>query len=142
MEVMFMAQTESGSERTDKLSIPNLTPHGLATMGKKNAEELARAQAEFFSTLQETHRHWFDRMQSEARLASEFAREVANADSIPDAVAACQQWTSRRFDMMVDDSKHLLADSKVLKTGALFLSGGLLNGQDGASTTAARKRQS
>jgi hypothetical protein len=139
-----MTQTESDAERTNKFAIPNLTPSGLAAMGKKNVEELARAQAEFFSTLQETHRHWFDRIQSEARLTAEFAHEVANADSIPDAVAACHQWTSRRFEMMMDDNKHLLADSqKVMKTGALFLSGGLfVHGQDGASTAAARERQS
>jgi hypothetical protein len=120
----------------DKLVLPGLMPSGLAAMGKKSMEELAKAQAELFSALQETHRHWFDRMQSETRLASEFAEEVTSAGSIPDAVAACQDWVSRRVEMMVDDNKHLLAHSqKVMRTGAQFLSNGLfVKGQNGAGT--------
>jgi hypothetical protein len=112
-------------------------------MGLKSMEEFAKVQAELFGTLQETHRHWFDRIQSEARLASEFAHEVTSAGSIPDAVAACQEWTSRRLDMMLDDNRHLLTHSqKVMKTGALFLSNGLfVNGQDDASAGTAREHQ-
>jgi hypothetical protein len=138
-----MVQTESWSKSVDKLALPSLTPAGFAAMRKKSMEELTKAQAELFTTLQETHRHWFDRMQSEARLASEFAHEVTSAGSIPDAVAACQEWTSRRLEMMVDDNKHLLAHSqKVMKTGALFLSNGLfVNGQDGAGTGTEGERQ-
>jgi hypothetical protein len=117
-----VAQTQSISERTDTPSFPGLTPSELAAMGKKNMDEFAIAQAELFSAMQETHRHWFHRIQSEARLVSEFAHDVTNAGSIPDAVAACQEWTSRRFDMLVDDNKHLLAHSqKVMKAGALLL---------------------
>src|SRR5215475_9865000 len=121
----IMAQTESRSKGMEKPSLPDLTPMGLAAMGEKRMEEFARAQAVIFSALQETQRRWLDRIQSEARLTSEFTHRVTNARSIPDAVAACREWTSRQFEMMADDGSHLLADSrKVVETSARFLSHG------------------
>jgi hypothetical protein len=118
-----MAQTESQSKGMQTPTLPHLTPAELAAMGEKRLEDFAKAQAVLFGTLHETHQRWLDRMQSEARLASEFTRKVANARSIPDTMAACREWASRRFEMMADDGNHLLADSqKVIETGARFLS--------------------
>src|SRR5215470_12218001 len=120
-----MAQTEAGSKAMENPSLSHLTPIGLAAMGEKGMEEFAKAQAVLFGTLQETHQRWLDRMQSEARLASEFTRRVTNARSVPDAVAACREWTSQQLEMMADDSKHFLAGSrKVVETSARFLSVG------------------
>jgi hypothetical protein len=123
--------------------LPNLTPAGFAALGKKNMEEFAKVRSELLSAMQEAHRHWFDRMQSEAKLASEFANRATNCRSIPDAVAACQEWTGRRFEMMADDGKHLITDSrKAMERGARFLSDGLFaHGQTGVSAEAAEDRQ-
>jgi hypothetical protein len=135
-----MAQKEPHS-KAEQTWLPHLTPTGLAAMGEKRMEEFAKAQDVLFSTLQESHRRCLDRMQSEARLASEWAHRVTNARSIPDAVAACQEWTSRQFEMMADDGIHLLADSqKVVETGARFLSNGLLGDGPGAGTAVAGDR--
>ena len=137
-----MAQTESYSG-TENPSLPNLTSSGLAALGKKNVEEFARAQSDLLSVMQSAHRRWFDRMQSEAKFASEFAHKITNCRSIPDAVAACQEWTGRQFALMVDDSKHLLTDSqKVMERGARFLSDGLFtDGHEGASMESEVKRK-
>jgi hypothetical protein len=134
-----MAEIEARSERP---SLPNLMPSGLAAMGKKNMEEFAKAQAELLRTLQETHHRWLDRIQFETKFASEFAHKVADARCIPDAVAACQEWTSRRFELMANDSNRILADSrKVMETGTRFLSNGLfVSEQGGASAEAPRFR--
>jgi hypothetical protein len=126
-----MAQMESYFEKTENPSLPHLTFSGFPMMGKKSMEEFAKAQAELFGTLQKTHRHWFDRIQTEAKLASEFADRATNARSIPDAVAACQEWTSRRFEMMATDGTRLLADSQKIMEAARFL---FTDGHDGAST--------
>jgi hypothetical protein len=121
----IMAQTEAHSNGMEKSSLPNLTPTGLAAMGEKRMEEFAKVQAVIFSTLHETHRRWLGRMQSEARLASEFTERVTRARSMPDAMAACREWTSHRLEMMADEGNHLLAESrKVMETGARFLSDG------------------
>ena len=101
-------------------------------------EEFAKAQSDLLSAMLDANRRWFDRMQSEAKLASDFTRNVTSCRSIPDAVAACQEWTGRRLEMMADDSKHLLTDSrKVMERSARFLSDGLFAAGRGETTTAA-----
>ncbi len=140
---MAHTETRSGvlhSGETENHPLPDLTLPGLAALGKKNIEEFAKAQSEFLSTMQDAHRRWFERMESEATLASEFTRKVTNCRSIPDAVAACQEWTGRRLKMMADDGRHLLTDSqKVVERSARLLSDGLLaNGGPSAEAGAAQ----
>ena len=44
------------------------------------------------------------------------------ARSIPDAMAACQDWASRLFEMMAEDRDHQLADYQMFaEAGAHFL---------------------
>jgi len=76
-------------------------------------------------------------MQSQAELASEFASKLTAARSIPDAMTACQDWTSRRFEMMAEDGQHLLADTqKFMEAGAhLFANGWLSKGGGGGGST-------
>ena len=104
-------------------------------MGKKRIEEFVNMQTELLNELQETNRQWFDRAQSEANVASEFASKLTAARSIPEAMATCQEWTSRRFEMMAEDGKHLLADTqKFMEAVArLMPKGSLING-GGTST--------
>ncbi len=119
-----MAQKESQIERTEKSS-SNPIPNELAAMGKKRIDEFINLQTELFEKLQETNRQWLDRAQSEAALASEFASKLTSVRSLPEAMAACQEWTARRFEMMAEDGKHFLADTqKLMETGARFMSNG------------------
>ena len=114
-----MAERESSSQEADRSLLFNLMPTEFAAMGKKRIEDFVNAQTEFLDALQETNREWFDRMQSEANLASEFASKLTAARSIPGAMTACQEWSSRRFEMMAEDGKHLLSDTqKFMETGA------------------------
>ena len=130
-----MTQKESHAERAGKASSINLLPAEFAEMGKKRIEEFVNMQTELLNELQETNRQWFDRVQSEANIASEFASKLTAARSIPEAMATCQEWTSRRFEMMAEDGKHLLADTqKFMEAVArLMPKGSLING-GGTST--------
>ena len=130
-----MTQKESHTERTGEASSINLIPTEFAEMGKKRIEEFVNMQTELVNELQETNRQWFDRAQSEANVASEFASKLTGARSIPEAMATCQEWTSRRFEMMAEDGKHLLADTqKFMEAVArLMAKGSLING-GGTST--------
>lgn len=126
---------ESENERVEKSALPYPAPAEFAAMGKKRIEEFSKAQTELLDKLQETNRHWIERVQSEANLASDFAARLSAARSIPDAIAACQEWSSRRFEMMAEDGKHLLADTqKFMETSARLLSNGWLANRRGAST--------
>jgi hypothetical protein len=110
------AQPESGN----RFSIP--TAGQYAAIGKKRIEEFVNVQTELLDELQETNQQWFDRMQSEANLASEFASKFTHARSIPDAMTACQEWAARRYELAAEDSKHVLADTlNLMKTGSRLL---------------------
>ncbi|MGB7100885.1 MAG: phasin family protein [Xanthobacteraceae bacterium] len=130
-----MAQKESHTERAEKSSLPNPMSTEFAEMGKKRIEEFVNMQTELLNEFQETNRQWFDRAQSEANLASEFVSKLTAARSIPEAMETCQEWTSRRFEMMAEDGKHLLADTqkfmeaatRLLPNGSLFKGGGGLS---------------
>ena len=131
-----MAQKESHTERAEKSSYANPMPTEFAEMGKKRIEEFVNTQTELLERLQEMNRQWFDRAQSEANLASEFASKLTAARSIPEAMATYQEWTSRRFEMMAEDGKHLLADTQKFMEAAtrLLPNGSLIKGGGGLST--------
>ena len=113
----------------------HLIPPEFAAMGKKRLEELVAMQTGLLEKLQEVNRDWFDRMQSEAALASEFTAKLTAARSIPETATVYQEWGSRRMEMAVEDGKRLFADGqKFVETGARLLSNGWLSNGGGSST--------
>ena len=119
-----MPQKESYTDR-EKSLLPNLISLEFATMGKKRIEDFVNMQTELFENLQEANRHWLERVQSEATLASEFATKLTATRSISDAMTTCQEWTGRQIEMMAKDSKLLAADTqRFMETGARLLSSG------------------
>jgi hypothetical protein len=128
---LVTAQTETNADKAQKSSPSNLIPPEFAAMGKQRLEELVAMQTELLEKLQEVNRNWFDRVQSEVTLASEFANKLTAARSIPEAGTIYQEWTSRRMEMSAEDAKRLFADGqKFVETGAPLLSNGwLFNGR-------------
>lgn len=113
-----MAQKETPTDKTQKSSLPNFIPPEFTAMGKKRLEELVGMQAERVETLQEINRNWFDRMQLEATLASEFATKLTEARSIPETATACQEWATKRTEMAAEDARRILANGqKLAETG-------------------------
>jgi len=130
-----MAQKETQTDETQKSSLPNLISSEFTAMGKKRLEELAAMRTELLGALQEMNRNWFDRMQLEATLASEFATKLTEARSIPETATACQEWATQRTKMAAEDAKRILANGQKLpETGARLLSTGWLSGEHGGST--------
>jgi Phasin protein len=126
-----MTQKQSWSPN---YSMFDLAPADLATEAKKRMEEFVSAQTELFDIFQESNRQWVGRIQAEATLASELTSKLTAARSIPDAMSACQEWGSRRFEMMAEDTKHLLDDSqKFMQAGAHLLMDGLQSQSFGVS---------
>jgi hypothetical protein len=117
-----MAQTEARSRQQEKLS-PPIDPFGeFATLNTTRVEGYVTVQAESMEMFEGMNRRWADRAQSEANLASDFVAKVMAARSIPDALTACQEWTSRRLELMAEDGKCVLADTqKVMESGRRFL---------------------
>ena len=72
--------------------------------------DFANTQTELLDKQQKTNRVWFDRMQSEANLASDLGSKLTAARSIPDMMTAWQFWAARRAEMMADERTHLLTN--------------------------------
>jgi hypothetical protein len=120
-----VAHKESRSERTETSSLFHLVPKEFGATAATGIEAFTKAQTELFGKFQETNRQWLDRVQAEASLATEFTSKMTAARSIPDAMAACQEWTSRRFKMMAEDTQHVLDDAqKFMQMGARLLANG------------------
>jgi hypothetical protein len=97
----------------------------LAALSRKRIDEFVRAQTELLEDIQEANRHWLDRIQSEANLASEYASKLTSARSVPDAMAASRDWATQYFSMLAEDGKHLADDTrKFMETGARMFSSG------------------
>jgi hypothetical protein len=130
-----MAQTAQTDKATQLSSI--LIPPELAAMGKKRLEEFVAMQTEQFEKLQELSQSWFDRMESEATLASEFTSKLTAARSLPEAAAVYQEWATRHMEMAAEDGKRILADGqKLAETAVRWLSNGWqANGQGGSTQT-------
>jgi hypothetical protein len=123
------------SHNREQSSQPNLIPPEFVAMGKKRIKEAAAVREELFKTLQETNLSWFNRMEVEARLASEIGAKLTAARSIPEVTAAYQEWTSRRMEMASEDVRRLVADTqKIMETGMRLLSNGWLRDGQGGGT--------
>ena len=97
----------------------DLSPLDLTGAARKAIENCANAQIELLEDVQTTTREWFDRVQAETDVASEFVSKLRDARSFPDAITACRAWTDRHFAMMTEDTKHLLDNThKFVKIGA------------------------
>jgi hypothetical protein len=97
-------------ERPKDASFATQVPAALAAFGRKVMVDFANTQTELLDKQQKTNREWFDRMQSEANLASDLGSKLTAARSIPDMMTAWQFWAARRAEMMADDRTHLLTN--------------------------------
>ena len=80
----------------------------LAAIGKQRFENFVSTQAEILGQFREMNELWLSRFRSEADLASEFATKLTAARSIPEAMSASQEWTSRRLQAITEDGTRLL----------------------------------
>jgi Phasin protein len=119
--------TDTHTHTSPDKTFPFLLNTGeLAALSKKRMGELMRVHTEFLDELQETNRHWLDRIQSEANLASEFASKLSSARSMPDAMAVSRDWATQYFAMLAEDGKHLADDTrKFMERGTRLFSSGL-----------------
>ncbi len=97
----------------------------MLTAAQKQFDTLTHAQSEWAKKAAEINQYWAERGRAEGAMVSEFASKLATAHSIPDAMAAWQEWSRQRFERMAEDGKHFAADVQdVMKAGAGLLKNG------------------
>ena len=107
---MTQSQTKHSVEPAPLLMVSS----EFADMWKKGVEGFFHMHEDFIHGLNETNRHWLDRIQLEAKLASEFGSKMAASRSLPEVVMVGQEWASQQVQMMAEDRQHLLEDCQYL----------------------------
>lgn len=89
--------------------------------GRQRLEDAAGAQSEFLDRIQNSHRKWLDRIQSEANLAVDFANKLTSARSLTETASLFQSWTAKHMEMASEDARRALSDTQdILAAGARF----------------------
>jgi hypothetical protein len=86
------------------------------------------AGLEFFDTLQEMRRDWMARATAEIELSLKLSKKLTDAHSVPDAVAAYQEWLNEEMGARAEDARLLMSSGqKFMDTTSRFLSSGWTN---------------
>jgi hypothetical protein len=86
------------------------------------------AGAEFFNALQEIRREWMARATAEVELSLKLSKKLTDAHTVPDAVAAYQEWLNDEMGARAEDARLLMSNGqKFMDTTSRFLSSGWTN---------------
>jgi Phasin protein len=94
----------------------------LAAIGQQRLQDFVSAQVELLHQLRALNEIWLNRLRSDVNLASEFTAKLTESRSIPEAMSASQEWTTRRLQMMAEDGQQLATViQKLAETSARLL---------------------
>ena len=83
------------------------------------------AGSEFLNTLQDMSRDWMARATAEVELGLKLSKKLTDAHSVPDAVAAYQEWLNDEMGARAEDARLLMSSGqKFMDTTSRFLSSG------------------
>ena len=84
----------------------------MAEIGANSFNAGLRMQTEMLDTLQTIGHEWMERRTCEAELALNLPNRLAAARTLPDAVAAYQEWLSEWLAMCNEDSRRFISDGQ------------------------------
>jgi hypothetical protein len=83
------------------------------------------AGSELFETLRDIGRNWIERASAEAERGSKLSKDLFAVQSVPEAVAACQEWMTKEIDARTEDARQFMSDGqKLMDTSARLLTNG------------------
>jgi hypothetical protein len=86
------------------------------------------AGSEFLNAFQEMSRDWMARATAEVELSLKLSKKLTGAHSVPDAVAAYQEWLNDEMGARAEDARLLMSNGqKFMDTTSRFLSSGWTN---------------
>ena len=88
--------------------------------------------SELFETFREMSRNWIERASAEAELGFKLSKDLNAARSVPDAVAAYQDWLTKEMDSRAEDARQFMSDGQKLMDTSTRL---LTNSWPSAGTT-------
>ena len=72
----------------------------------------SQAGSYFFNTLQEMSRDWMTRTTAEVELGLKLSKKLTAAHSVPDAVAAYQEWLNEEMGARAEDARLLMSNGQ------------------------------
>jgi hypothetical protein len=94
--------------------------------GNKIGNASLQAQSEFFDMLQEMNRDWMAHATAEVMLGLKLSEKLGAARSVPDAIAAYQEWLKEEMGARAEDAQRLMSNGqKFMDTSSRLLSNGL-----------------
>jgi hypothetical protein len=123
-----MPREEIGSDRSPNTASSKSTRGGFEEVENKIGNAPFQVQSEFVNTLQDLTRDWMARATSEVELGLKLSKKLSAAHSVPDAIAAYQEWVSEEMAARSEDARRLMANGqKFMDTSTRLLSNGWMN---------------
>jgi hypothetical protein len=97
----------------------------FAEAGKRIGDATLQAQNEFFKTLEEMSRDILACTTTQFELSLKLSRKLSSAHTVPDAMAAYQEWLSEGIDARAEDARRFMTNGqKFMDTGTRLFSNG------------------
>jgi hypothetical protein len=120
-----MPREEIGSDRSPNTTTSKSTRGGSEDSENKIGNAPFQVHSEFVNTLQDLTRDWMARATSEVELGLKLSKKLSVAHSVPDAIAAYQEWLSEEMAARSEDASRLMSNGqKFMDTSTRLLSNG------------------
>jgi hypothetical protein len=127
-----MPREETGSDHSLNPASAKSTRGDFEETESKIGNASLQVQGEIFNTLQEMSRDWVACATAEVELGLKLSKKLNAAHSVPDAIAAYQEWFSEEMGARAKDAQRLMSNGqKFMDTSTRLLS----NGWTSAGTT-------
>ena len=118
-----MAQPGSSTGTSGKPAMLN-----FFFVDEEQIDTIIGKQKELFEAMQDWHRDYLARVNSEASLATELGGRLMAARTFSESSDVCREWFRREMELLGKDQQHLLETSKKMAmAGSQLLSNGLTN---------------
>jgi len=78
----------------------------------RSERSASQAGSEFVNALEEMSREWMTRARAEVELSLKLSKKLTDAHSVPDAVAAYQEWLSEEMGACAEDARLLMSNGQ------------------------------
>jgi hypothetical protein len=94
----------------------------------RSGRSTGRTGSDFFNALQEMNRDWVEHANAEVELGLKLSKKLTAVHSVPDAVAAYQEWLSDEMNARAEDARRLMSNGqKIIDASSRLLSGSWTN---------------
>jgi len=102
----------------------------IAETEKKVGDATRQVEEEFLKTIEEMNRAVMSRATAELELGLKLSQKLTAARSLPDAMAACQEWLSEEMNARSDDARRFMTNSQKFMTTSTRLFSSSWSGAD------------